>query len=125
MTSIFFFFYYGSARMINRTPLYTKKLLYSFFYGFFEQVNAIFLYKKTEKSGSTSGEKIRSSVAGVAGVPTAPRIEVAPLGAVMLAAARAASRAAVGAATEEAGDEAGRSAVTAALLGGHRRVIKQ
>ncbi len=71
-----------------------------------------FYIKKTEKTGSTSGEKIWSSVAGV---PTAPRVEVAPLGAVMLAAARAASRAAAGAATEEAGDEAGHSAVTAAL----------
>ena len=74
-----------------------------------------FLYIKNRKTGSTSGEKIRSSVAGVAGVPTAPRVEVAPLGAVMLAAARAASRAAAGAATEEAGDEAGHSAVTAAF----------
>ncbi len=71
-----------------------------------------FYIKKTEKRGSSSGEKIRSSVAGVAGVPTAPRVVVAPLGAVMLAAAMAASRAAAGAAAEEAGDEAGRSAVT-------------
>ncbi len=61
---------------------------------------------------------IRRSVAGVSGVPTAPRVVVAPLGAVMLAAARAASRAAAGAAAEEAGDEAGLSAgsaVTAAF----------
>jgi hypothetical protein len=46
----FFFFYYGSARMINRTPLYTKKNTIQFFLWVFEQINAIFfLYKKTEK----------------------------------------------------------------------------
>ncbi len=53
------------------------------------------------------------SVAGVSRIPTAPRVVVALLGAVMLAAARAASRAATGAAAEETGDEAGLAAVTA------------
>ncbi len=76
-----------------------------------------FYIKKNRKKGSTSGEKIRSSVAGVAGVPTAPGVEVAPLGAVLLAAARAASRAAAGAATEEAGDSAVTAAFTAVATG--------
>jgi hypothetical protein len=55
----------------------------------------------------------RCSVAGVARVPTALRVVVAPLGAAMLAAARAASRAATGAAAEKAGNEAGLAAFTA------------
>ncbi len=39
----FFFFYYGSARMINRTPLYTKKKnTIQFFLWVFVQINAIF-----------------------------------------------------------------------------------
>ncbi len=75
------------------------------------QINAIF-YIKNKKKGPSSGDVIRRSVAGVS---TAPRVVVAPLGAVMLAAARAASRAAAGTAAEEAGDEAGLSAVTAAF----------
>jgi hypothetical protein len=74
-----------------------------------------FYIKKKYEKGASSGDMIRRSVAGVSGVPTAPRVVVAPLGAVMLAAARAASRAAAGAAAEEAGDKAGLSAVAAAF----------
>ncbi len=99
--------------MINRAPLYTKKNYdYNFLWVFCVN-NCNFFYIKKQKRGSTSGEVIRRSVAGVAGVPTVPRVVVAPLGAVMLAAARAASRAAAGAAAEETGDEAGLSAVAA------------
>ncbi len=35
--------------MINRAPLYTKKIIYNNFYGFFEQKLLIFLYKKQKK----------------------------------------------------------------------------
>ncbi len=57
----------------------------------------------------------RCSVAGVSTIPTAQRVEVAPLGAVMLAAARAASKAATGAAAEETRDEAGLASVATAV----------
>ncbi len=53
------------------------------------------------------------SVAGVARVPPAPGVVVAPLGAAMLAASRAASIVAAGAAAEKAGNEAGLTAFTA------------
>jgi len=40
---IFFFFYYGDARMNNHAPLYTKKKLRdNFFTGFLSINNAIF-----------------------------------------------------------------------------------
>jgi hypothetical protein len=99
--------------MINRTHLYTKKNYETIFLRVFCANKCNFLYKKQTKEGSTSDEVIRRSVAGESGVPTAPRVVVAPLGAVMLAAARAASRAAAGAAAEETGDEAGLAAVAA------------
>jgi hypothetical protein len=50
------------------------------------------------------------SVAGVARVPPAPGVVVAPLGAAMLAASRAASIVAPGTAAEKAGKEAGLAA---------------
>ena len=53
------------------------------------------------------------SVAGVARVPPAPGVVVAPLGAAMLAASRAASIVAAGTAAGKAGKEAGLAAFTA------------
>jgi hypothetical protein len=54
----------------------------------------------------------RGSVARVTGVPMAPRVVEAPLGAAMLVAARAASRAATRAAADKSGNEARLTAVT-------------
>ncbi len=78
----------------------------------------IFLYKEQKKIGDIRWvTSWRGSVAGVTGVPTAPRVVEAPLGAAMLAAARATSRAATGAAADESGNEAGLTAVTPVASG--------
>jgi hypothetical protein len=63
-----------------------------------------FLYKKQKIGDIKWVTSWRGSVAGVTGVPTAPRVVEAPLGAAMLAAARAASGAATGAAPDESGN---------------------
>ncbi len=66
----------------------------------------------------------RGSVAGITGVPTAPRVVEASLGAVMLATARAASRAATGAAAEESGNRGRiREQIPGRLLALHSYVI--
>jgi hypothetical protein len=95
--------------MINRAPLYTQKKIINetiFFTGFLSN-KLLFFYIKNKKIGDIRWvTSWRGSVAGVSGVPTAPRVVEAPLGAAMLAAARAASGAATGAAADESGNEA-------------------
>jgi hypothetical protein len=100
---LFFCFYYGDARMINRAPLYTKKLFSNIFTGFWAVKLQVFLYKTKKVKRSDHRHQGESSVAGVAGVAAATGVVEATLGAAVVAAARAASRAVARAAADEAG----------------------